>query len=164
MKMVQSLLTLAKVSLVLWTLGIPGVRAQSLRTANLSGAFTLPFNAQWGAASLPPGEYKLYYGHSYEGGPAMVEVVGKENRAPHAMILAQIVSDATGTKNALVCVREGDAGIIRALELPQIGKAIKFYMPRGARLIAQRHNANKNVQIAEGPMLIQRIPVTLSAK
>jgi hypothetical protein len=35
-------------------------------------------------------------------------------------------------------------------------------MPRGTRLVAQRQNGSKNVQIAEGPKLIQRIPITVT--
>lgn len=113
MKIFRNSVTLAGLFVVFFTLGATGVRAQSLRTTNFSGAFTLPFNAQWGRTTLPAGEYKLYYGRLSEGGPAMVEVIGKDNRTPHAVILPQSVTDASATKSALVCVREGDSGIIR---------------------------------------------------
>jgi hypothetical protein len=164
MKTIRNLVTLAGFSVVFLALGATGAKAQSLRTPHFSGTFTLPFNAQWGRTILPAGEYKLYYGRLFEGGPAMVEVVGKENRTPHALILPQSVSDASATKSALVCVREGGAGIIRALEMPQIGEAVNFSMPRGTQLMAHRQNGSKNIELAQGPMLIQRIAITLAQK
>jgi hypothetical protein len=164
MKIIRNMVTLAGLSMVVFALGATGARAQSIRTTNFAGTFTLPFEAQWGSTILPVGEYSLYYGRLFEGGPAMVEVVGKENRNPHAFILAQGVSDARAAKSALVCVREGNAGIVRALELPQLGEAVSFKMPRHTQLMARQPNGNRNVEIAGGPMLIQRIPVTLRQK
>jgi hypothetical protein len=164
MKTIRNLVTLVGLSVVFFALGATGARAQTLKTPHFSGAFTLPFNAQWGPVSLPAGEYKLYYGRLNDGGPALVEVVGKEKRTPHAFILPQGASDAKATKSALVCVREGGAGIIRALEMPQIGEAVNFRMPRGTQLVAHQSNGSKNVELAQGPMLIQRIPITLAQK
>jgi hypothetical protein len=160
-KIIRNLVTLAGLSAIFFALGATGARAQSLRTTNFAGTFTLPFEAQWGPATLPAGEYSLYYGHLTDGGSAMVEVIGKANRTPHALILSQGVSDASIKESALVCIREGDVGIVRVLEIPQLGEAVQFSMPRGTQLMAQKSNGNKNVQIAGGPMLIQRIPVTL---
>ena len=164
MKIIRNLVTLAGLSVVFYALAATGARAQSLSMTNISGTFTLPFNAQWGRATLPAGEYKLYYGRLFQGGSVMVEVIGKEDRTPHVMILAQSVNDAKATKSELVCVREGDTGIIRTLELPQIGEAVNFNMPRGTQLVAHRSNGSKNVELAQGPMLIQRIPITLAQK
>jgi hypothetical protein len=164
MKTIRNLVTLAGLSVVFFALSATGARAQSLKTPHISGTFTLPFNAQWGPVTLPAGEYKLYYGRLYDGGPALVEVIGKENRSPHAFILPQGASDATATKSALVCVREGNAGVIRALELPQIGEALNFRMPRHTQLMAHQSKGSKNIELAQGPMLIQRIPITLAQK
>jgi hypothetical protein len=164
MKNIRNLVTLIGLSVVFFALSATGARAQSLRSTDFTGTFTLPFEAQWGPVTLPAGEYSLYYGRLHGGGPIMVEVVGKENRSPHALILPRGVSDASATKSALVCIRVGNIGIVRVLELLQLGEAINFRMPRGAQLMAQKTNGNKNVQIAEGPMLIQRIPVSLAQK
>lgn len=161
MKNIRNLVTLTGLLVVFFALSATATRAQSLTTTNFSGTFTLPFEAQWGPVTLSAGEYSLYYGRLNGGGPAMVEVVGKEDRNPHAFILAQGVSDASIKKSALVCIREGNAGIIRVLEIPQLGQAVGFKMPRGVELRAQKNNGNRNVEVAGGPMLLQRIPVTL---
>jgi hypothetical protein len=161
MKNIRNLVTLTGLLVVFFALGATATRAQSLTTTHFSGTFTLPFVAQWGPVALQPGEYSLYYGRLYGGGPAMVEVIGKEDRTPHAFILAQAVNDSAARKSELVCIREGNAGIIRALEMPQLGEAVEFKLPRNTQLMAQKNNGNRNVEIAQGPMLLQRIPVTL---
>ena len=162
MKIIRNLVTLVGLTVVFFALGATGARAQSLSNTRFSGTFTLPFEAQWGPVTLQPGTYNLYYGRLSSGGPATVEVTGKENRKPHVLILAQGVNDTSIRKSALVCVREGNVGIIRVLEMPQLGEAAEFKMPHGTQLMAHNSNGSKNVQIAEGPKLIQRIPVTLT--
>jgi hypothetical protein len=162
MKNIRNLVTLTGLFVVFFALGATGARAQSLNTTNFAGTFTLPFVVQWGPATLPAGEYSLYYGRLNNGGPATVEVIGKEGRTPHALILAQGINDASMKKSALVLIREGNAGIVRVLEMPAVGEAVEFSMPRHTQLMAQKGNGSKNVQIAEGPKLIQRIPITLS--
>ena len=164
MKSIRNWVTLVGLTMVAFALCATGARAQSLTTTNFAGTFNLPFQAQWGSTSLPAGEYSLYYGSLHDGSPQMVEVVGKEKHTPHVLILPQGVNDASTTQSALVCVREGNTGIVRALEMPQIGQAVEFNMPRGTQLIANRSNGKKNVEIAEGPKLIQRIPITLNSK
>jgi hypothetical protein len=161
MKIIRNLVTLAGLSVMVFALGATGARAQNLST-NFAGTFTLPFNAQWGRTVLPAGKYSLYYGHLPTSSTSMVEVAAKDKKSPHVFILAQGVSDAAAAKSALVCIREGNGCIVRALEMPQIGQAVEFAMPRGTRLVAQRQNGSKNVQIAEGPKLIQRIPITVT--
>jgi len=163
MKSIRNWVSLVGMTMVAFALCATGARAQSLTTTNFAGTFNLPFEAQWGRTILPAGEYSLYYGRLNDGA-RMVEVVGKEEHTPHVLILPQGMNDASTTESALVCVREGNAGIVRALEMPQIGEAVEFNLPRGTKLMANRSNGNKNVQIAEGPKLIQRIPVTLAGK
>jgi hypothetical protein len=164
MKNIRNLVTLIGLSMVAFALAATGARAQGLNMTKFAGTFTLPNEAQWGRATLPAGQYSLYYGNLSNGTAAVVEVVGKENSNPHVLIPAGAIDDASTTKSALVCVREGDTLIVRALEIPQLGQAVNFRMPRGTQLMAQKTNGNKNVQIAEGPMLIQRIPVSLAQK
>jgi hypothetical protein len=164
MKIIRNLVTLAGLSVVVFALGVTGARAQSLSTTNFAGTFTLPFEAQWGRATLPAGNYSLYYGQLSRSSTNIVEVVGKDNRSPHVLILPQGLNDASTTKSALVCVREGGVGIVQALEMPQIGEAVHFGMPHHTQLMAHQSNGNKNVELAGGPMLIQRIPVTLTQK
>jgi hypothetical protein len=164
MKIIRNMVTLAGLFLVVFGLGATGARAQSMRTTHFTGTFNLPFEAQWGNAILPVGQYSLYYGRLSDAGPAMVEVVGKDTWSPHVLIPVQGIDPASGKKSALVCIREGDAGIVRTLELPQIGEAVSFKLPRHTQLMAYQHNGSANKLLAEAPMLIQRVAVTLNQK
>ena len=165
MNSIRNWVTIMGLTIAAFALCATGARSQSLATTQFSGTFTLPFETQWGRMTLPAGKYSLYYGHMYDDiGVTMVEVIGEEKKAPHGFILAPGVSDSSTTKSALVCVREGKAGIVRALEMPQIGRALQFRMTRGAQLTANRSNGKKTIQLAEVPMLIQRIPITLNSR
>ena len=164
MKIIRNWVTLASFSVVVFALCAAGARAQSLRTTHFAGTFTLPFEAQWGRVALPAGEYRLAYGRLYEGGVKMVEIVGKENSTPHVLILTRGVTDTSAKKSALVCIREGDTVIVRVLEMPQIGESVDFAMPPGTKLMANRSDGKKNALMAEGPKLLQRIPITLASK
>jgi hypothetical protein len=163
MKTIRSLMTLAGLSLVVFALGATGAKGQILSSTHFAGTFTLPFEAQWGKMTLPAGDYKLQYG-TQDTGHGLVEMRGTAKRSPYGFVLAGPIGDTSATKNSIVCVREGNALMVRALEMPSIGESVNFAMPRGAQLTAHRLNGSTNIQLAEAPMLIERIPVTLSAK
>jgi hypothetical protein len=48
--------------------------------------------------------------------------------------------------------------------MPAIGKSMTFALPRGTQLAAHNGKNNGYTQLAEAPMLIERIPVTLNGK
>jgi hypothetical protein len=162
MKTIRSLMTLAGLSVMLFALGATGAKAQALRSADFAGTFTLSNNAQWGAMALPAGNYTLRYGSLY--GSHYVEVWGTEKGSPHGVIQVAGNNDTSATKSALVCVREGATLVVRALDMPVLGQSINFGMPRGAQLAAHNGKHNGYTQLAEAPMLVQRVPVTLNAK
>lgn len=160
-------MTMVGISMVVLVLGTTGAWAQqapSLSETSFAGTFTLPIDAQWGSMTLPAGEYSLYYGRAGAGDFRLVEVVGKAEGSPHGVIFAQQPEPASATKNSIVCVRDGDALVVRALELPGIGQSINFILPHGAKLAAHLRNGNTSTQLAEATMLIERIPVSLAAK
>jgi hypothetical protein len=163
MKTIRSLMILAGLSLAVLALGATGAKAWSPAGTDFAGTFTLPFEAQWGRTTLPAGEYSLYYGHLPKSSTPVVEVIGKDKGSPHAFILPQGIDSASTTTSALVCVREGNALIVRSLEMPAIGESVRFGLPRGAQRTAHNRKHNGYAQLAEAPMLIQRIPVTLNA-
>jgi hypothetical protein len=163
MKMIRTLTTLAGLSLVLLALGATGARAQGSATTNYAGSFTLPLEAQWGAMTLPAGNYSLYYGHKFLGGAYLVEVVGKTEGSPHGMIPIQARNDVSSRKNSLICIRDGDSLVVRKLELPAIGESVSFAMPHGLKLLARKQRHGKYI-LAEAPMLIQRVPVQMNGK
>jgi hypothetical protein len=163
MKTIRSLMTLAGLCLVLFALGATGARGQVVYSTHFAGTFTLPFEAQWGAMTLPAGDYTLQYG-TLDNGHRLVLVRGTAKGSPYGMIPAGPVDDTSAAKNAIVCVREGNALIVRSLEMPAIGESVRFNLPRGAKLVAKLRNHNGYTQLAEAPMLIQQIPVTLNAQ
>lgn len=164
MKTIRRLMTVAGVSLALLTLGVTGAKSQDaliLSTTNLRGRFTLPNNAQWGKMSLPAGDYTFHYGRLFDS--LFVEVRGMAKGSPHGVIAVMGDSEASAAQNELVCVRQGDSLVVRALEMPQIDKAAEFAMQRGAKLASHQGKRGGYTQLAEAPMLIQRIAVTLNA-
>ena len=156
-------MTLAGLIMAVFALSATGAKAQTISAASFKGTFTLPVAAQWGKMTLPAGTYNLYYGRLDEG-PDVVEVVGKAKGSPRGLIVVAGNGDASAAKSALVCIREGDALIVRRLEMPALGTAADFSMPHGTQLEATNRNHNGYTQLAEAPMLIERIPVTFSAK
>lgn len=77
MKAIRNLMTLAGFSLVLFALGAPGARGQIANPAQFAGTFTLPIDAQWGAVTLPAGNYTLRYGTQGKGNHRLVIVRGE---------------------------------------------------------------------------------------
>jgi hypothetical protein len=162
MKNIRNLVTLAGLTALFFALGTAGARAQSLSSTQFAGDFTLPFEVQWGRTILPVGEYSLYYGRTQASSSMMVEVRGKEDGSPHVFILPVGTERPSTAKDALVLVREGNAGIVRTLELSAIGTSVEFAPPPNTTLMARNGQHKKYTQLAEGPMLIQRIPVTFT--
>jgi hypothetical protein len=164
MKTIRNITILVGLSAALFILVATGARAQELSTTSFAGTFTLPFDTQWGAMTLPAGDYNLSYGMPFKGGNYAVVVAGKAEASPRGMILTGPRNDVSAAKNALVCIREGDVLFVRALELPAIGESISFALPHGAQVTAHQRNGSTNFQLAEAPVLIQRLPVLAAAK
>ncbi|HXH51113.1 MAG TPA: hypothetical protein VNM47_17375 [Terriglobia bacterium] len=162
MKTIRSLMTLAGLSVVLFALGATGAKAQALANPDFAGTFTLSNNAQWGNVALPAGNYTLRYGSLY--GSRFVEVRGTEKGSPHGVIRVEGSGQSSASKSVLVCAREGDTLIVRALDMAGVNKSVNFVTPHGTKLVANNGKHNGYTQLAEAPMLIQRIPVTLNAK
>lgn len=163
MKTVRSLTTMLGLTLVFIALGAISARGQFLDSTQFVGTFTLPISARWGTTTLPAGDYTLRYGTLHATG-GFVEVRGTEKGSQHVVIRVEGVGQSSATKTALVCIRDGAALFIRSLEMPGIGETVTFALPHGARLAAHQHNGGTNAQLVEAPVLIQRVPVTLSAK
>jgi hypothetical protein len=163
MKTIRSLMTSAALIVAFLALGTPVVRGQAVPLPRFSGTFTLPTQAQWGKMTLPAGEYALHYGALF-GGISVVHVAREGKGVPGGFVLPLAPNSASRTKNAILCIRDGNTLIVRALEMPVIGESVTFAMPRGAKVVAHNGKHNGYTQLAEAPRLIERIPVTLSAK
>jgi len=124
------------------------VSAGLLSAEDYVGKFTLPFQAKWGRATLPAGDYSFQLNTARS--PYTVTVRGQDKAA-------MIMSDGTSnkdvsTRSELVVVRRGRTGTIRALHLNEVGTF--FYVPpKGERQL-----------LAQAPELIQRIPILVSGK
>ena len=163
MKTIRGLMTLAGLSLMLLALGAAGAKGQGSNSTRFAGTFTLPLEAQWGKMTLPAGDYTLQY-DMQETGNRLVVVRGTAKGSPYGSIIAGPLGDTSAKQNAIFCVRDGNVLIVRSLEMPVIGESVRFGMPRGAKLAAHNGQRSGYAQLAEGPMLIERIPLTLSAK
>jgi len=125
------------------------VSAGLLSAEDFAGKFTLPFEAKWGQATLPAGDYSFRLNTARS--PYTVTVRGQDKAA-------MIMSEGTSTKGAsdrseLVVVRRGRTGTIRALHLNEVGLTFFYVTPKGERQL-----------LAQGPVLIQRIAVSVSGK
>jgi hypothetical protein len=159
MKTIRSLTTLAGLSVAVLALGVTGANAQILSTSTFRGTFTLPAATQWGSTTLPAGIYTLQYGYLSNGQGEMVEIAEKGKRSPHIVVMAKRHDRSFASKSSLVCAREGSALVVRALEIAGLGTSVDFALPRGAKLAEHKRNHNGYTQLAEAPMLIERIPV-----
>ena len=132
------------------------VSTSLLSAQDVRGTFTLPFEAKWGQATLPAGDYEFKL---HTASPPYIAVVsGTDGRS---FIMAQTVTDRDASgDNALILVRRGKSGTVRALRLsnaspgkPNAGLVFQYAAPKGERQL-----------LAQGPVLIQRIPVLVSGK
>jgi hypothetical protein len=127
-----------------------------LSAQEVTGTFTLPFEAHWGLATLPPGEYSFKINTEYS--PYTVRIDGKNGAA--FVYAAGVSTENADGRSELIVVRSGSKVIVRALRLAhvassQITKPLVFtyVMPSGERQF-----------MAQGPHLIQRLPVLVASK
>lgn len=163
MKMIRISVTLVGFSLFLFALGAVRAKGQFTSSTHFAGTFTLPSEAQWGRMTLPAGNYTLKYG-TEDNGHGLIVVQGIAKGSPYGMILAGPANKTSATKNSLVCIRQGNVLFVVALEMPAAGESVQFILPRSTTLVAHQRNHKGYTLLAEAPMLIQRIPVTLNAK
>ena len=159
MKKFWNSVMMAGLTVVLVVLCAPGAKAQSTSPTLFGGTVNLPFQMQWGPMVLPAGEYTLHYG-AVNGTTYVVEVQGRGKGSPHGLILARNPNPSSARTSSLTCIREGNIGIVRKLEMPGIGRSISFAMPNGAMLMANNHRGNAGGTVAQ--LTVQRIPVLVN--
>jgi len=119
------------------------------------GSFSLPFEAHWGGAVLPPGRYTLTVNSL--GVDAVAYVHGNnQSMALHAWGFSDF---GLSGKSALTLVRRGGSYWVRTLYLEHFG-AFNYSPPKGERLIA-RNGKGKERLVAQGSNLIQRLPLSM---
>jgi len=160
----RKLATLFAVALAATVLSVGSAFALSMDTVEAQGKFTLPFEAHWGSATLPAGQYTFEVGHNL-GSTTLVEVSGEGKGSKDAIILTmtQELSPSANTSE-LVCIRHGNTGTVRALVLTDLGEIFYFAIPKNVPLYAHNGNAKTRTLVAQAPELIQRIRVEATGR
>ncbi len=159
MKTIRSFAFLSGLSVALFALVAIGAKGQVLGSSQFTGTFTLPFEAQLGAMTLPAGDYSIRYGRLNNGGIYTVAIVAKAEGGPHGWVLPESADPISATNNALVCIRQGNKGFVSELRIAEIGQSVRFALPHGAELMAKLRNHNGNTQLAEVRIPIERVLV-----
>ncbi|MGO9273617.1 MAG: hypothetical protein ACLQOO_25830 [Terriglobia bacterium] len=114
------------------------------------GQFTLPFEARWGRATLPAGDYSFTLNSA--GQPSII-TIGQGNRSV-AMVMAQSTTDSDTSKaSELTVTRSGGHARIRVLHLAELGTDLYYGAPKA-----------EGREMASAPELIQRVPITFNGK
>jgi hypothetical protein len=116
----------------------------------LQGKFNLPFEVQWGHAVLPPGNYSFTV--DPPDAPSNAVLVRGENHTT-TIIVSRIDNYSFSGKSALVVERYGDRGMVRELRLAKAGLVFSYPALKAERQV-----------LAQGPVLIQRLPILMANK
>lgn len=163
MKTIRNLATLAAVATMFATFGAGRARAQ----VAVRGTFTLPFQARWGSANLPPGSYRFEVFESEGSGNDVREVMvwsRTKGKSP-VYILGQVDGDASPTKaNALLCVRQRSTCLVQTLQLGVAAETLSFLMRPLPNTGAEARKRKTGMLQAKAHEHVQRVPITFSGK
>jgi hypothetical protein len=118
--------------------------------AGFQGKFTLPFEARWGQAILPPGDYQLTFvpvGVSTE-----LVIRDATSLRPVALEPVNVREDSKGGRSALLIDMWGNQPVVYSLSIAELGEAFVYERPP-----AHSHAAEETRQT-------QAIPVLLAEK
>lgn len=87
-----------------------------------AGEFTLPFEAHWGAVTLPAGHYTFTLERP---GAASMITISRDTRGI-AVVLDSGYDLATSGKSELIVKREGNVNTVCDLRLPVLGMVIHY--------------------------------------
>lgn len=141
----NGMLTIAALALV----GIFASPANAQSKA--TGSFTLPFEAKWGNAVLPEGDYTFTV-QSATPSTYLVTFAAKGIRGETILARKDRGPDVS-SRNMLVAVRSGGKYRIRTLHLAFANLIVDFPVPKEKRTL-----------IASAPELMQTVPILVAAK
>ena len=129
----------------------PGLGTGMAQAQNVvRGKFTLPFEARWGTATLPPGDYTFELNVASQ--PFMVAV----RDGDHPIVLAMANSferGKTSGSSVLTTERSGWKYRVSGLYLAEAILSLDFTPAKAERPI-----------LAEGPILVRRVPILTASK
>jgi len=130
----SALLRLATVALLAICLNAGRANAQVV-----AGKFTLPFEAHWGRATLPPGDYSFTLNKATLDGT--ITLFRGANAV--ALISCQGGEEKRFDRSELILVGNSASRSIRELHLAKIGVILSYwpYKPRGNKAAAEREIA-----------------------
>jgi len=114
------------------------------------GQFTLPFDAKWGPATLPAGDYTFTLNSTVL--PAFVKIEQGDRNVALVMAQGSEASDAS-KQSELIVTRSGGRERIRVLHLAELGTDLYYAAPK-----------SEGREMASAPELIQRVPIIFNGK
>lgn len=114
------------------------------------GTFTLPVEARWGMAVLPPGNYSFTLDSS--GAERLITNFQSESGQDEGSVLPRGVTDQqTLDHSELLLVRTGENYTIRALRLAPVGLTVYYSMPKNApQQMVQAPQPERHIAIGGG--------------
>jgi len=140
------LMKFAVLALVTVCFGVSLANAQEVQ-----GKFNLPFEAHWGNAVLAPGNYSFRL--NFSGGSPDYTVLTREQDQQQTIVMASTRGHSSSGKSGLIVERHGNRGTVRSLRLAEAGLVLFYPMAKP-----------QPEMLAEGPKLIQRIPILMASK
>jgi hypothetical protein len=144
MKSIQSF---NSVRILLLAVLAAGLSASLASAQEFEGKFTLPFEARWGQAVLPPGDYTFTVNDASSG----KNIIVRGDSLTVIVFSNGGISDYKDTEHSeLIAVRSGGGYRIVALQLAPLGLSLQYMMPKTEREV-----------LAQAPQLIQRVSVRM---
>lgn len=109
-----------------------------------SGTFTLPFEAHWGLATLPPGNYSFTLDRT--GGRGVLTLRRGLNVV--AFIPNQGRQDQTSGRSELIVMRNSQGRFVRELHLPGIGITLRYALHESRRERASERETAQVIPVA----------------
>jgi hypothetical protein len=146
----KSTRSLKSVRILLLAVLAAGLSASLASAQEYEGKFTLPYEARWGKAVLPAGDYSFRVNPSRD---SCITLVGQGRRGVALILTSKTTRGEVAGSSALITVRSAGSYRIRALRLAEAGMVLEYMPPKAERQL-----------VAQQPVLFQRVPVIAAGK
>lgn len=142
MKLRNRVLVIAAVALAAICVSAVPAAAQAYR-----GSFTLTTDVTWQGLRFPAGEYTFQM--DSVASPNRILLKGPKGYGFVSSIVAD--PDKASKESCLIIEHRGGTSIIREMYLAQLGMRLRYSVPK----------APKNVELAQGPVTVERVLVAM---